>query len=160
MLSHMPAGWSFKYTACTFLLRLSKPTSMCVGTTQKWWITPFCLGLTACIYKCPSVMNEGCHCYSQRRSWCQSAAESWTSAQAALDRPTACTALANSLPWWAPRQTCSFLPNATRPAAGADRPQAPGFWWGESGWLFLDSAFLTCGQSSGVMSDQGVMAAN
>lgn len=111
---------------------------MCAGTIQKWWTTPFCLGLTAfaCAYKCPPVMNEGCRCYSQRRSWCQSAAESWTWAPAALDRPAACTALVNSLPWWAPRQTCSFLLNATRPAAGADRLQAPGFWWGWE-WMVI-----------------------
>lgn len=79
--------------------------------------------------KYPSVLNEGCCCqYSQRRSWSQSAAESWTWALAVLDHPAACTALANSLPWRELQQTCSFLPNETRPAAGADHLLGPGFW--------------------------------
>lgn len=67
--------------------------------------------------------------YSQRRNWSQSAAESWTWAPAALDRPAACTASASSLPWTGLQRTCSFLPNETRPAAGADRHRGRGSWW-------------------------------
>lgn len=71
--------------------------------------------------------------YSQRRNWSQSAAGSWTWAPAALGRPAACTASASSLPWTGLQRTCSFLPNETRPAAGADRRRGPGSWWRGSG---------------------------
>lgn len=97
----------------------------------KCWIIPLCqiLIALACVCRRPSLINEGCCCqYSQRRNWSQSAAESWTWAPAVLDHPAACTALANSPPWTGLQQTCSFLPNETRPVAEADRLQGPGFW--------------------------------
>lgn len=71
--------------------------------------------------------------YSQRRNWSQSAAESWTWAPTVLGRPAACTASASSLPWTGLQQTCSFLLNETRPAAGADRHRGRGSWLREEG---------------------------
>lgn len=84
--------------------------------------------------------------YSQRRNWSQSAAESWTWAPTVLDRPAACTASASSLPWTGLQQTCSFLLNETRPAAGADRHRGRGSWLREEGeWMVnMDGASQTC----------------
>lgn len=104
--------------------------------------------------KYASVMNEGCsHQHSQRRNWSQSAAESWTWAQAVLDHPAACTASANSLPWRGRQQTCSFLLNEIRPAAEADHLRGQGFWERrEGGYIWMVPARPGVSQAKGVWS--------
>lgn len=111
--------------------------SDCYRNTDKHQILADCslrcseYSATSAIVVSVHLLNGGslsCQ-YSQRRNWSQSAAESWTWAPAALDRPAACTASASSLPWTGLQQTCSFLPNETRPGAGADRHRGRGSWW-------------------------------